>query len=343
MLSGAHDILKKLDPNLGTGAVLLADILPTLLIKSTGPMFLFRFSYSVRIVTCIIAALVSFLLVAFSTTVAMALAGVVFASISAGLGEITFLSMTACYHKSVISAWSSGTGGAGVVGALAYLGLTEVVSPSQAQLVMTCIPALMAISYFAMLTHRPKSLIGPAGATPTGDPYTFKQKLAMTKRLVVPFMLPLFVVYWSEYMINQGIFENMLWPHQHISTDAQYRLYQLLYQIGVFLSRSSLAIFALSSVWIPAVVQMANFAVLFVEARVHFFPGIWLTCIWIIFEGLLGGLVYVNAFALISKRTKPEHREFSMSIASVADSCGIALAGACSLAINAYLRHHQRT
>lgn len=33
----------------------------------------------------------------------------------------------------------------------------------------------------------------------------------------------------------------------------------------------------------------------------------------------------VNAFALISKRTAPERREFSMSIASVADSCGIAL------------------
>lgn len=37
--------------------------------------------------------------VAFSNSVAMALAGVAFASISAGLGEITFLSMTACYHK----------------------------------------------------------------------------------------------------------------------------------------------------------------------------------------------------------------------------------------------------
>ena len=40
-----------------------------------------------------------FFQVAFSSTVAMALAGVAFASVSAGLGEVTFLSMTACYHK----------------------------------------------------------------------------------------------------------------------------------------------------------------------------------------------------------------------------------------------------
>ena len=63
MLSGAHDILKRLDPDLGTGAVLLADILPTLLIKSAGQLILFRFSYTARVVACILAALVSFLLV----------------------------------------------------------------------------------------------------------------------------------------------------------------------------------------------------------------------------------------------------------------------------------------
>lgn len=63
MLSGAHDILKRLDPSLGTGAVLLADILPTVLIKTTGQLFLFQFSYTTRVLACIAAALASFLLV----------------------------------------------------------------------------------------------------------------------------------------------------------------------------------------------------------------------------------------------------------------------------------------
>jgi battenin len=32
------------------------------------------------------------------------------------LGEVTFLSYTHYFHSTVISAWSSGTGGAGVLG-----------------------------------------------------------------------------------------------------------------------------------------------------------------------------------------------------------------------------------
>ena len=38
-----------------------------------------------------------------------------------------------------------------------------------------------------------------------------------------------------------------------------------------------------------------------------------------------GFAVAVNAFSLISKRTAPERREFSLSVASVADTFGISL------------------
>ena len=43
------------------------------------------------------------------------------------------------------------------------------------------------------------------------------------------YMLPLFLVYWAEYMINQGFFELLYNPNTHvgslcISQEAQYRL-----------------------------------------------------------------------------------------------------------------------
>lgn len=50
----------------------------------------------------------SFILVAYSEVVWMALIGVVFTSISSGLGEVTFLSYTSKFNKNVVSTWSSG-------------------------------------------------------------------------------------------------------------------------------------------------------------------------------------------------------------------------------------------
>lgn len=47
------------------------------------------------------------------------------ASLSSGLGELTFLMLSSFYRLEMVSAWSSGTGGAGLLGALLFLALTS--------------------------------------------------------------------------------------------------------------------------------------------------------------------------------------------------------------------------
>ncbi|XP_039620912.1 battenin-like isoform X4 [Polypterus senegalus] len=127
MLSAAHDILSKQEAgsnstrptpapiptqnssnssrydcnSLSTAAVLLADILPTLLIKLTAPFYIHLIPYGFRVLICIFTAAASFLIVSFSTGVWMSLFGVVFASISSGLGELSFLSLTAFFQRLV--------------------------------------------------------------------------------------------------------------------------------------------------------------------------------------------------------------------------------------------------
>ena len=73
--------------------------------------------------------------------------GVACASISSGFGEITILQLTSFYSKHTVSAWSSGTGAAGVLGALSYAGLTGPlgVNPRTAILILLFIPVLQAI------------------------------------------------------------------------------------------------------------------------------------------------------------------------------------------------------
>ncbi|XP_073253532.1 battenin-like [Porites lutea] len=325
---------------LSTGTVLLADILPTLIIKITAPFYMQKIKYSIRIAICVLFAFASFFVVAFSHVLWFSLLGVVFASISSGFGEITLLSYSAYFDKDVVSTWSSGTGAAGVFGALAYAGFTSAgVSPRNTVLIMNVIPFTLGISYWFIL-EQPRSvreeepLLSNAGNDKPGDhpsnSLSLKTKLDITKSLL-KYMLPLFFVYFAEYSINQGLHELIYWNGIWLTPSEQYRWYQVDYQIGVLISRSSVNIFPIHRIWLLAVLQNVNLVVLLCEAYFHFLPSVWIMFVIILYEGLLGGACYVNAFYRISKEIKQEYREFSMGVASMADSCGIALAGAVAL------------
>lgn len=57
------------------------------------------------------------------------------------------LQLTSFYEKRTVSAWSSGTGAAGLLGALSYAGLTGPLklSPRTAILILLFIPVLQVI------------------------------------------------------------------------------------------------------------------------------------------------------------------------------------------------------
>ena len=90
--------------------------------------------------------------------------GIILASISCNLGEITFMALSSFYHKffkvffliffrNVVSSYSSGTGGAGVFGSLIYLALKSWVDISPDLILIICSPAplTIGISYFLVL------------------------------------------------------------------------------------------------------------------------------------------------------------------------------------------------
>ena len=175
------------------------------------------------------------------------------------------------------------------------------------------------------------------------DPYpgarTAKLPLVVKLRLMKPlakYMIPLFVVYYAEYVINQGLYELMIWRDciSWVSPNAQYRWFQALYQMGVFASRSSVQIFPIKRIWILSLLQVVNVGILFWESYEHVFPSIFLSFAFTFYEGLLGGGCYVNAFFRIRNEVEPEHCEFSLGVASVADSFGITMAGVTAIPIH---------
>uniref|UniRef100_A0A8C9TP10 Battenin n=1 Tax=Scleropages formosus TaxID=113540 RepID=A0A8C9TP10_SCLFO len=376
MLSAAHDILHQQESHnstspvsistsrgngsngnsslydcnpVSTAAVLLADILPTLVIKAVAPFFIHKFPYGCRVLTCVATATASFLLVSFSSTVGMSILGVIFASMSSGLGELSFLSLTVFFDGSVLGGWGSGTGGAGVIGAFLYSAFTQAgLSPRTTLLIMLVVPVVMTISYYFLLVFPPAfSQCSVQGVrmhcakyqTLTG--YWLLSVCCCLRGLgsriqgLVKFIVPLGLVYFAEYFINQGLLELLFFPASFLSHAEQYRWYQTLYQIGVFVSRSSLFCVKIRRVWIMSVLQCVNAVLLCVAVQFHFLPNVFTVFVIIFYEGLLGGAAYINTFHFISKEVARE-REFAMAAASVGDSLGIALSSPLSFFVHNY-------
>ncbi|KAL0993621.1 hypothetical protein UPYG_G00110670 [Umbra pygmaea] len=387
MLSAAHDILKQQESHnstlptpapvgntshydcnpVSTAAVLLADILPTLLIKFSAPFFIHKLPYGFRVLVCVAAAVISFLMASFSSTVWMSILGVIFASVSSGLGELSFLSLTVYFNRDVVGGWGSGTGGAGVAGALLYSGLTQAgLSPRTTLLIMLVIPIAMVISYFFLLDFPPsfpqwrcieaetlpgedsnnrQPLLGDSDEEEEqekGDeepkatgPLSFIEKLLVIRSLL-RFVVPLGVVYFAEYFINQGLLELLFFPTFSLSHAEQYRWYQTLYQVGVFVSRSSLCCFKIRCIWVLSMLQCVNAVLLSLAVYFQFLPSPIPAFALVLYEGLLGGAGYVNTFYFISKETGDRQREFAMAAASVGDSLGIALSGIAAFPVHRY-------
>ncbi|GFO30161.1 Battenin [Plakobranchus ocellatus] len=326
---------------ISTGAILLADILPSLTVKLTFPIFLQKIPYPVKISLVSVFGLSSFILVAFAQKVWLSILGVVLTSIGSGLGEITFLSLTTFYHRNMVSVWSSGTGGAGILGALAYAGLTSVgLSARNSLLIMICIPVLMMVTYIFILT----TPVSPTKKADDDDDVallleesrqkrmnlTFKEKMHLIPGLL-KYMIPLTLVYFAEYFINQGLHELLYFNGLFLSSKEQYRWYQVAYQVGVFISRSSVNFLKINRLWLLPVLQMANLVLLTLQVFYRFIPSFWIVLAIILWEGLLGGAAYVNTFYKITNEIPAEHKEFCIGVASLGDSMGIAVAGAVAI------------
>lgn len=359
---------------MSTGAVLLADNLPTLVVKLTFPFFIQRIPFVFRHVSICLLQATSYFVVAFSQNVPMSLAGVCFAAVGSGVGEISYLALASHYPTLAIAAWSSGTGAAGLIGSFSYAFLTDPaignLQPKVALLIQLFVPVVFALTYFFILVvpedvHRPglhpKTWIVPlevaavqenkavewsldeADASSTSSDTKAsslrvpQRRLSFVEKLqhIVPLlhlMIPLALVYVGEYLINQGVTQLIIFNCSegfNLNINAQYRWYQVLYQFGVFISRSSVKLFELPtwSLFLLPVLQASNFAFFLFEAIYWFVPSIGIIFGLIIFEGLLGGAAYVNTFNKIHKMVSPDVREYSLSVASLGDSIGVNFAG----------------
>ncbi|KAL7071529.1 hypothetical protein ACQ4LE_009290 [Meloidogyne hapla] len=147
------------DKLMSTGTILLASGLPAFVVKYAFPFFMNRIPFGFRIFLVIFTHASSYIIVAFSTSIEMSLLGVVFCSISIGIGQICLPALTSHYSKSTISAWTAGTGASSIIPSLAYSVLSEPklfnFDTRTVTLLMLIVPIIFVFSYWCILTPAP--------------------------------------------------------------------------------------------------------------------------------------------------------------------------------------------
>uniref|UniRef100_A0A060T0D8 Protein BTN n=1 Tax=Blastobotrys adeninivorans TaxID=409370 RepID=A0A060T0D8_BLAAD len=381
ILSAAIDLV---GPEAPKAIVLLADVLPSFLIKLACPFFIQRIPYPVRIASLIALSSVGILTIAFSSTVVLRLAGVVLASLSSGLGETSFLALTHFYEDWSLPGFSSGTGGAGLVGSFAFLVMTTWIGLSvrTSLIVFSAVPFSFWATYALVLppatakyellnpdsesdgelTGRSDESLGPShveelankyNAAPMELPKSRKElidsmrvTLNRIKPLFVPFMLPLALVYLAEYLINQGISPTLLFPLEEMPfsryRDA-YVTYGTLYQLGVLISRSSSPFFRVRKIYYPSILQAVNTFICILQSLFVIIPNIYILFLLMFYEGLLGGLAYVNTYLLVTETVPLHEREFALGAVGMSDSAGVVMSGIISLWLEKSLCRYQKS
>lgn len=295
VLAAAQDLVGPLPK----GVVLMADVLPSLLVKLVGPHWLRGVAYRARVPALAGLASAGMAVVALapssppsssssvSWAVGLRLAGVALASLSSGGGELSFLSLLHHYGRAGLVGWGSGTG--------LYVALAEWwgLGVARCLLVAACLPALMLVGFFCLLPREPLRRAAAAGyrAVPGGDDDdaaaavappppapSAADALRRARALLVPYVAPLFLVYVAEYTINQGVAPTLLFPVEaspfaHLRSF--YPFYGVLYQLGVFASRSSLSLVRVHRLHLPALLQLANLGLLTLHALFFFLPSVY--------------------------------------------------------------------
>lgn len=162
----------------------------------------------------------------------------------------------------------------------------------------------------------------------------FETILPRIKKYFLIYMLPLSIVYFAEYVINQGVAPTMLFPLDETPFTTfrdSYVAYGTLYQVGVFISRSSGSFIRFKKLYLLGFLQFINLIVCILQSLYMFIPNIWIVFLLILYEGLLGGAAYVNTFMSVSEDIENDEREFALGCVGISDSFGIVAAAGLSL------------
>ena len=180
---------------------------------------------------------------------------------------------------------------------------------------------------------------------------SFSDRL-MVARDIFPFILFLFITYFSEYLSNHAIITTLAFPNAPFGPRDHYPYYILSYHIGKFMGRSHLFLVAAVSpklvqhirikrTWILALVAFLHGVFFFLASWFRFVPRVEIIIALCMTEGFTAGSMYLNSAHTVSDViADPERREFALCLLTVGNACGKLTAGLSGLLQEPLLKKH---
>jgi len=142
----------------GVGLVYFCNVFPAFVVKSTAAFWFDKFSYWSRVVACSFLMVACLLIVAFAQSLSARLGGIMIGAFASALGEASFLAFSSKFDgRLALTAWSSGTGFAGVFGYMWTLTSTRLVGMSFRESLVTAnvLPVAWLATYVWFLRPSP--------------------------------------------------------------------------------------------------------------------------------------------------------------------------------------------
>lgn len=274
-------------------------------------------------------------------------------------GECLNLGVYRKHPPDVLSTWGAGTGIAGIAGPFCYIFLVNAFgfTPGNVATTMTFTLPIYGLIFHTMPKSSDVAHAGNPGAaiaSSTGVGGGASEALMVNRdtaseamtldnfRLVSTccsgILANMVSVYALEYMVTSGFMERALFCPNSSSWVADPRnsvpLFWALYNVGVTLSRASVALFRVRRVWILSLLQLVNMLIWGVEAKkqLHMETSgslpYALLGLHMIFVGFMGGACYANCMYLFntSGRIPDRLRELGINVGFFMSNCGILFA-----------------
>lgn len=119
-----------------------------------------------------------------------------------------------------------------------------------------------------------------------------------------------------------------------LEPQSQYRWFLVVYQIGVFSSRSLGSFLKPRRTWWATVCQTFNACYFMYVVTTPSPPSAWIIFIFVFGLGVCGGICYVHTFHRLVKELPSNQHKFSLGMIIIAESFGIAIGGFTAIPIH---------
>ncbi|VDM57808.1 unnamed protein product [Angiostrongylus costaricensis] len=324
-----NEITSRLCTSTSVGVVLICITLPAVIVKVMCPFFAHRVLYGIRHFMVCALQIISLLVVVFAESAPPALVGVCFAFLSGGLGEFTYLGLAGHYSK--------------------LYSLPDDGHLYSRDTVATWSSGTSTATLIGGFSYAERLKIIQAESI-CWDGFIKEDSISVSNKISG---------FLNKYSFQLELITFDCKHGYDTSPRSQHKWYQVMYQVGAFVSWSSLKLVQLNITFIALLplLQFLNMLLMILNAIYAFVPHFGVMCAIILYEGLIGGASYVNTFYHIhrKKRQRPlpfvfmsvlanisskrmhclqadaSIREFALSTVIIFDTLGILVAD----------RHHQ--